>query len=157
MLENRWEHVYSIKGVIFFSAKSSLGLRLRNKDPHDVGMHHNEGQLREMSSLIKHLGHEIPRHEYIRSKVFLDPHSNRSLSPIKSGDKMRWCLGSKGDIDIKSFYGALRGSSSITFPWKGVKAPRHVFFCLDNYMGEGSHNRPFEEKRLHYYGLVLPL
>ena len=70
---------------------------------------------------------------------------------------MRWCLGSQGDIDIKSFYGALRGSSSITFPWKGVKAPRHVFFCLDNYMGEGSHNRPFEEKRLHYYGLVLPL
>lgn len=30
-------------------------------------------------------------------------------------DKMRWCLGSKEDFDIKSFYGLLRGSSSITF------------------------------------------
>ena len=65
-----------------------------------------------------------------------------------------------GVFDIKSFYGALRGSSSITFPWKsiwGVKAPRRVLFCLDNYMGEGSHNGPFEENGLHYYGLVLPM
>ena len=30
-------------------------------------------------------------------------------------DKMRWCLGSKEDFDIKSFYGLLRGSNSITF------------------------------------------
>ena len=66
-------------------------------------------------------------------------------------------MGLQGDIDIKSFYGALRGSSSITFTWKGVKAPRCVFFCLDSCKGEGSHNRPFEEKQLHYYGLVLPL
>ena len=38
-----------------------------------------------------------------------------------------------GVFDIKSFYGALRGSSSITFPWKsiwGVKAPRRVSFFV---------------------------
>ena len=75
--------------------------------------------------------------------------------------KMRWCLGSKGDFDIKSFYGALRGSSSITFPLKsiwGVRAPhRLLFFFWDSCMGEGSHKGPFEEKGLYYYGLVLPL
>ena len=44
-------------------------------------------------------------------------HTLESLSPpIEGGDKMRLCLGSKGDFDIKSFYGALRASSSITFP-----------------------------------------
>ena len=62
----------------------------------------------------------------------------------------------QGDIDIKSFYGALRGSSSITFPWKSiwfVKALRRVIFCLGSHMGEGSHNGP--EKRLHYNGLVI--
>ena len=48
-------------------------------------------------------------------------HTLESLSPpIEGRDKMRWCLGSKGDFDIKSFYGALRGSSSITFPWKSI-------------------------------------
>ena len=75
--------------------------------------------------------------------------------------KIRWCLGSKGDFDIKSFFGALRGSSSITFPWNsiwGVRAPRRVvFFFWDSCMGEGSHKGPFEEKGLYYYGLVLPL
>ncbi|XP_075645478.1 protein GLUTELIN PRECURSOR ACCUMULATION 3-like [Castanea sativa] len=53
--------------------------------------------------------------------------------PIEGGDKMRLCLGSKGDFDIKSFYGALRASSSITFPWKsiwGVKAPCCVSFFV---------------------------
>ena len=87
-------------------------------------------------------------------------HTLEFLSPIEGGDKMRRGLGLKGDFDIKSFYGALRGSSSITFPWKsiwGVKAPCCVVFCLDSCVGEGSHNKPFEEKRLHYYGLVLPL
>ena len=46
---------------------------------------------------------------------------------------MRWRLGSKGKFDIKYFYGALRESSSITFPWKsiwGVKAPHHVSFFV---------------------------
>ena len=61
-------------------------------------------------------------------------HTLESLShPIEGRDKMRWCSGSKGDFDIKSFYGALRGSSSITFPWKsiwGVKAPRRVLFFV---------------------------
>jgi len=65
---------------------------------------------------------------------FLDPHSNRSLSPpIEGRYKMRWCLGLNGDFDIKSFYGALRGSSSINFPWKsiwGVKAPHRVSFFV---------------------------
>ena len=36
-------------------------------------------------------------------------HTLESLCPpIEDGDKMRWCLGSKGEFDIKSFYGALR-------------------------------------------------
>ena len=46
---------------------------------------------------------------------------------------MRWRLGYKGKFDIKYFYGALRESSSITFPWKsiwGVKAPHHVSFFV---------------------------
>ena len=46
---------------------------------------------------------------------------------------MRWRLGSKGKFDIKYFYGALRDSSSITFPWKsiwGVKVPHHVSFLF---------------------------
>ena len=30
-----------------------------------------------------------------------------------------------------------------------------VVFCLVNCMGEDSHNEPFEEKGLRYYGLVL--
>ena len=84
-------------------------------------------------------------------------HTLESLSPSVEGvDKMRWCLGSKGDFDIKSFYDALRGSSSITFPWKSiwfVKALRRVIFCLGSHMGEGSHNGP--EKSLHYNGLVI--
>lgn len=45
--------------------------------------------------------------------------------------KMRWYLGMKEYFDIKSFYGALKGSSSITFPWKsiwGVRAPCRVSF-----------------------------
>uniref|UniRef100_A0A7N2MML9 Rubredoxin-like domain-containing protein n=1 Tax=Quercus lobata TaxID=97700 RepID=A0A7N2MML9_QUELO len=53
--------------------------------------------------------------------------------PIEGGDKMRWCLGFKGVFDIKSFYGALRGSRFITFPWKSiwsVKALRHVSFFV---------------------------
>ena len=29
------------------------------------------------------------------------------------------------------------------------------FFCLDNYMGEGSHNKSLKEKRFHYYGLLI--
>ena len=57
-----------------------------------------------------------------------------SLSPpIKGGDKMKWCLRSKGVFDIKSFYGVLRGSSSITFLWKSiwdVKAPCRVLFFV---------------------------
>ena len=61
-------------------------------------------------------------------------HTLESLSPpIEGGDKMRRGLGLKGDFDIKSFYGALRGSSSITFPWKsiwGVKAPCRVSFFV---------------------------
>ena len=85
-----------------------------------------------------------------------------SLSPpIERGDKMRLCLVSKGNFDIKSFYGALRASSSITFPWKsiwGVKAPCRVsFFVWTTAWGEGSHNGLFEEKGLHYYGLVLSM
>ena len=88
-------------------------------------------------------------------------HTLESLSPIEGGDKMRRGLGLKGDFDIKSFYGALRGSSTITFPWKsiwGVKAPCCVsFFVWTTAWGEGSHNGLFEEKGLHYYGLVLSM
>ena len=60
-------------------------------------------------------------------------HTLESLSPIEGGDKMRRGLGLKGDFDIKSFYGALRGTSSITFPWNsiwGVKAPCCVSFFV---------------------------
>lgn len=52
-------------------------------------------------------------------------------------DKMRWCLGSKEDFDIKSFYGLLRGSSSITF-------------SLEEYLGcEGSTSCLFLFGQLH--------
>lgn len=54
-------------------------------------------------------------------------------SPIEDSDRMRWCLGSKGDFDIQSFYGALRGSNSVTFPWKricGIKALRRMSFSI---------------------------
>ena len=83
-------------------------------------------------------------------------HILESLNPlIEDGDKM-WCLGLKGEFDIKFFYGAWRGSSSITFPWKSIwpmKAPCRVTF----FGWEYSHNQPFEENGLRYYGLVLPL
>ena len=61
-------------------------------------------------------------------------HTLESQNPaIEDGDRMRWCLGLKGDFDIQSFYGALRGSSSTTFPWKniwGVKDPHRVSFFI---------------------------
>ena len=47
--------------------------------------------------------------------------------------RMRWCLGLKGSLLYSPFYGVLRGSSSMIFPWKsiwGVKAPRRVSFLF---------------------------
>ena len=66
-------------------------------------------------------------------------HTLESLNPpIEDGDKM-WCLGLKGEFDMKFFYGTWRGSSFITFPWKSiwpVKAPYRVIF----FGWEDSHN-----------------
>ena len=47
--------------------------------------------------------------------------------------RMRWCLGLKGSLLYSLFYGVLRGSSSMIFPWKsiwGVKAPCRVSFLF---------------------------
>ena len=71
-------------------------------------------------------------------------HTLESLSPIEGGDKMRRGLGLKGDFDIKSFYGALRGSSSITFPLKsiwGVRAPHRFLFFFGQLHGGGFSQR----------------
>ena len=49
------------------------------------------------------------------------------------GDCMRWKLTKNGNFDIRSFYNKLQGSSSVSFPWKGiwkVKAPRRVSFFM---------------------------
>lgn len=60
----------------------------------------------------------------------------------RGGDQVQIkCVGGKnGKFNIRSFNVALRGSSPIFFPWKGiwgVNTPQRVpFFCLDDGMGE---------------------
>ena len=81
-------------------------------------------------------------------------HTLESLSPIEGGDKMRRGLGLKGDFDIKSFYGALRGSSSITFPWNsiwGVRAPRRVVF----FFGTAAWGRVLTKDHLRKRGCTI--
>ena len=47
--------------------------------------------------------------------------------------RMRCAWGRRGGLLYSPFYGVLRGSSSMIFPWKsiwGVKAPRRVSFLF---------------------------
>ena len=37
-----------------------------------------------------------------------------------NGDRLRWTLKKNGNLDIHSHYNALRGSSRVTFPWRGI-------------------------------------
>ena len=69
-----------------------------------------------------------------------------NLPQSEHGDRMRWKLSKKGDFDIHSFYNKLRSPLSIIFLWKGiwkVKAPPHLFLCLDCKLGEDSYRRHF--------------
>ena len=69
-----------------------------------------------------------------------------NLPQSEHGDHMRWKLSKKGDFDIRSFYNKLRSPLSIIFLWKGiwkVKAPPHLFLCLDCNLGEDSYRRHF--------------
>ena len=48
-------------------------------------------------------------------------------------DGLRWSLKKTGTFDIRSFYMALRDSSTVVFPWKSIwrtKAPRRACFFL---------------------------
>ena len=59
-------------------------------------------------------------------------HLLESHNPLnEDGDCVRWRLKKNGDFDVHSFYSALRGSSSTTFPWKiiwSVEAPHQKKF-----------------------------
>lgn len=49
-------------------------------------------------------------------------------------DLARWRLKKNWEFDMLSYYNALRGSTTVSFPWKGVwglKAPWRVFYFLD--------------------------
>ena len=55
------------------------------------------------------------------------------LLSVTDSDRLRWNLTKNGNFTIRSYYRKLHGSSSITFPWKGiwkVKAPRRVSFFV---------------------------
>ncbi len=53
------------------------------------------------------------------------------LSSREVDDGLRWSLKKTGTFDIRSFYMALRDSSTVVFPWKSIwrtKAPRRACF-----------------------------
>ena len=61
-------------------------------------------------------------------------HPMESHIPLtKSRDQLRWRLKKNKYFDIHLFYNALRGSSYVTFSWKGiwgVKAPQMASFFV---------------------------
>lgn len=81
-------------------------------------------------------------------------HHLGSYIPLrKDGVQVRQRSKKSGEFDIRSFYNAQRGSTSISFFQKeiwGVKAPQGIFFCLDSSLGED----PCEKLMKRVYSLV---
>lgn len=63
---------------------------------------------------------------------FLD-HIYSKVPGAEGGDRLQWHLNWSGKLDVRSFYKAVRGTKSSSFPWKSiwcVKASKRVSFIL---------------------------
>ena len=65
-------------------------------------------------------------------------------------DRVLWNASKNGIFSVKSLYNTLDSSGAVPFPWKIIWSPcvptKVGFFCLGNFLGEGSNPRSTQEE-----------